>query len=562
MFALVRSSVAGRSWLFAMLMGAALSGCGSGGGGSAAPDSTQPPPTSGQPTPPTPPAPPVPQTPPNQPIGEPLNITASSGLGNYVIEGGNTVTLSVTVSGTGPISYQWYRDGAPIEGATQNSYTSPALSVAESGVQFHVIVSNSTGHVTSTVATVGVNHPFILPTITQEPITQTVDAGQSATFSVSATSPTPLTYQWRLHGDDIEGATGASYTTPPLTVGPTRWYSVVVRNSSGATYSASALAIVQPVPPQVIAQPIDPEVQSYLVAFGSLSESAGDQTVPATGNATVTVSSHERVDELPVEYEATLQLNQLDLYQIYAGHFSTPQHSLSLTRHVQGTVAGLELERYDGVLPVTSGSSYLGMDILIARDSDFDVGIGNWKRIGGEQYGYFSGIPAARGSFILGDPTDDAEIQDVSSGTYEGFSHGGLEFDLSFIYGFEEFSSAAHVTYDATTHELTLTLDGFQTYEGALNTGNLSSNWPVFTPGPTNALNAGAALSCVVTIDPSTNEFSCTLSYGGSEPAGTFKGKFYGPEGNEIAGTFALTGLIRYSLDDAMVGAVAVKRVP
>jgi hypothetical protein len=67
-----------------------------------------------------------------------------------------------------------------------------------------------------------------------------------------------------------------------------------------------------------------------------------------------------------------------------------------------------------------------------------------------------------------------------------------------------------------------------------------------------------------VTVDPSTNEFSCELSLdgNGSEPAGTFKGKFYGPEGNEIAGTFALTGLIRYSVDDAMVGAVALKRTP
>jgi hypothetical protein len=484
-------------------------------------------------------------------------------LGDSVTGDGGTVMLSVTVEGTGPISYQWYRDGAPIAGATQSNYTSPVLSAAESGVQFHVVVSNSAGQVTSPVGTVTVNPPYILPTITRNPEVLTVVAGQSATVSVGATSPTPLTYQWHLDGVLIEGATEASYTTEPLTVGPVRHYSVDVTNRSGTVYGGTAFVFVDPPPPRTIAKTIDQAMQSYLVALGSLSENAGEQTVPATGDATVTVSALERVDELPVEYQATLQLNALEHPEIAVGAgFSTLQQSLRLTRHVEGAVAGFDLDRYDGVLPVSSGRSSVGMDIIIAPRSDFVVGVGNWKVIGGEQRGYWSGFPAARGSFILGEPADDAEIQNVASGTYEGFSHGGLEFELLFMQGFEEFSSGAQVTYDETTHELTLTLDGFQTYEGALDTRTLASNWPVFEEGPTNALNAGAVLSCAVTVDPSTNEFACELSYAGGEPSGTFKGKFYGPEGNEIAGTFALTGLIRYSLDDAMVGAVALKRVP
>lgn len=558
MVAFARSCFSARPWLFAVVTAAALSGCGGGGGGDAS-GSMQPPPASEQPTTPTQPTEPTPPTP---PLAEAPRITGWSGLGNPIVGEGFPLTLSVTATGTAPISYQWYRNGAPIDGATESSYT-PTLVAADSGVQFYVTVSNSAGQVTSAAATVTVNPPYILPTITQYPENQTIVAGQSVTLSVSATSPTPLSYQWRLEGVDIDGATDASYTTPPLTAGPVRHYSVEVTNLSGSVYGGVAFVFVDPPPPQVIPKSVDPNVQSYLAALGSLSENAGEQTVPATGDATVTVSSYERVDELPIHYDATLQLNELQHDEIaYGAGFSSLQQSLSLTRHVEGTVAGFDLDRYDGVLPMASGRSNVGMDIIIAARSDFEVGIGNWKYIGGEQVGYWSGIPAARGSFILGEPTDAAEIQEVSSGTYEGFSHGGLEFELLFIQAFEEFSSAAHVTYDETTHELTLTLDGFQTYEGSLDTLAMISNWPVFEAGPTNALNAGAIFSCVLTVDPGTNEFSCELSYGGSEPSGTFKGKFYGPEGNEIAGTFALTGLIRYSLYDGMVGAVALKRVP
>jgi len=41
-----------------------------------------------------------------------------------------------------------------------------------------------------------VNAP-VLPTITTQPQDQTVDIGQTATFSVAATGTSPLTYQWQ-----------------------------------------------------------------------------------------------------------------------------------------------------------------------------------------------------------------------------------------------------------------------------------------------------------------------------------------------------------------------------
>ncbi|MCX8518303.1 MAG: immunoglobulin domain-containing protein, partial [Rhodoferax sp.] len=56
----------------------------------------------------------------------------------------------------------------------------------------------------------------IAPAITTQPDSQSVVAGQTATFSVTATGST-LSYQWKKNGTTIDGATSSTYTTPPTT---------------------------------------------------------------------------------------------------------------------------------------------------------------------------------------------------------------------------------------------------------------------------------------------------------------------------------------------------------
>ena len=55
------------------------------------------------------------------------------------------------------------------------------------------------------------------PSITTQPMSQTVPAGQTATFSVTASGSGTLSYQWQKNDTDISGATAASFTTPMLT---------------------------------------------------------------------------------------------------------------------------------------------------------------------------------------------------------------------------------------------------------------------------------------------------------------------------------------------------------
>jgi hypothetical protein len=81
----------------------------------------------------------------------------------------------------------------------------------------------------------------VAPTITTQPASVSVMAGQTATFQVAATGTAPLTYQWQRNGTNIAAATAATYTTPATTIGDSgATFSAVVSNSAGSATSNSA----------------------------------------------------------------------------------------------------------------------------------------------------------------------------------------------------------------------------------------------------------------------------------------------------------------------------------
>jgi hypothetical protein len=83
--------------------------------------------------------------------------------------------------------------------------------------------------------------PVVAPSVTAQPISQTVVEGQPATFSVSASGTAPLNYQWLKNGTAISGATGPSYTTPATTSSDEgNQFSVAVSNSAGNVISNAA----------------------------------------------------------------------------------------------------------------------------------------------------------------------------------------------------------------------------------------------------------------------------------------------------------------------------------
>src|SRR5208337_1648146 len=176
--------------------------------------------------------------------------TISAQPANQSVAVGQTATFSVTASGTAPLSYQWQKGTTAISGATSATYTTAATTTADSGSKFSVVVSNATGSTTSNAATLTVTATAVAPTITQQPASVTVTAGQTATFSVTATGTDPLTYQWLQGTTSITGATSASYATPATTTANSgTQYKVIVSNSVGSATSNVATLTVNAAPP-------------------------------------------------------------------------------------------------------------------------------------------------------------------------------------------------------------------------------------------------------------------------------------------------------------------------
>jgi hypothetical protein len=157
---------------------------------------------------------------------------------------GSTITLTALANGVPAPTYQWKRGPNDIAGATSASYTTPPLTVADSGLQYSVVASNSQGSVSSAAVALTVTLPPIAqtaPAFTQQPTSVTATLGGSATFTALATGLPAPTYQWRRGGTNIAGATAASYTTPAVTLADDgAQFTVVATNSLGSVTSMAA----------------------------------------------------------------------------------------------------------------------------------------------------------------------------------------------------------------------------------------------------------------------------------------------------------------------------------
>jgi hypothetical protein len=153
---------------------------------------------------------------------------------------GSNVTFTVAASGSTPMSYQWRFNAANIAGGTSSSYTKNNAQATNAG-SYSVVVSNLAGTATSANAVLTVNTP---PSITGQPQSQSVIAGNNATFTVAASGASPFSYQWRFTGTNIPGATASAYTRNNVQLQDGGSYTVVVTNSLGLATSAPAALTV------------------------------------------------------------------------------------------------------------------------------------------------------------------------------------------------------------------------------------------------------------------------------------------------------------------------------
>ena len=173
---------------------------------------------------------------------------------------GKPATFSVSATGAGTLGYQWQRrnPGAAsysnIAGATGSTYTLSSAALSDSGAGYRVVVSNASGSVTSSAATLTVtSNRTPAATITAPASGTLYSAGQTFTYSGTGTDPedgslsgSAFTWQADFHHADhvhpfIQPTTGSksgSFTLPTTgEVSADVWYRVylTVRDSKGLT---------------------------------------------------------------------------------------------------------------------------------------------------------------------------------------------------------------------------------------------------------------------------------------------------------------------------------------
>jgi hypothetical protein len=171
--------------------------------------------------------------------------------GDTTICRGGTATLTANVSnGTGTTTYQWQSSNdnstfANISGATNATYTTPALSTTT----FYRVIINQTGSgcgsATSASATVNVvNDPSVNITTNYT----TLCSGGTVTLSANVSEGNgTTTYQWQNSTDNItfsniSGAIAATYTTPALTA--TSYYRVNISQTGVGCNTISATTTI------------------------------------------------------------------------------------------------------------------------------------------------------------------------------------------------------------------------------------------------------------------------------------------------------------------------------
>jgi len=173
-----------------------------------------------------------------------LAVDTLSGPGT--VAWGQSASFSASASGgVAPLSIQWVRDGTPIPGATGGSYVLPAVTMADQGALFWVVVTDARGETVAptTAQRVALQvTPPAAPTIVSQSQSVTVAAGAAASFSVT-TSGTGVTVQWYRDGVAVSGATADSYSFTAASGDNGARFHAVITDVAGQTAASTAVTL-------------------------------------------------------------------------------------------------------------------------------------------------------------------------------------------------------------------------------------------------------------------------------------------------------------------------------
>jgi hypothetical protein len=177
---------------------------------------------------------------------------------NTTINDGQTATFTAAATGNPTPTVQWqvntgsvWANVADGTGGTTNSYTTVALTSAQTGYQYRALYTNSvTANVATNAATVTVNSSSSSPLVTTQPTSQTVTAGATVTLIAAASGNPAPTVKWQVNSgsgwSDIAGATSPTYSFTSAAGDNGRQYRAVFTNGVGSDATTTAATVLVP----------------------------------------------------------------------------------------------------------------------------------------------------------------------------------------------------------------------------------------------------------------------------------------------------------------------------
>jgi len=245
---------------------------------------------------------------------------------------GQPATFAIIITGAAPWIIEWLKDGQPIPGKTTPTLAFTAVTENDDAF-YSARVSNGNQTLTTQPVRLNVYDP---PTLLINPEDLTINPGESATFSVIATSEFgDLHYQWLFNGTPIPNAADAStYTIAKAQKTNQGTYSVAVSNPAGTTLSDEADLFVNN-PVVITSQP-----QNIATTAGQTVQFS----VTATGTGSLSYQWQFDGQDLPGETSDTLQVtasaDTVGRYRVRISNLVGALWSLSATLTLEGALVG------------------------------------------------------------------------------------------------------------------------------------------------------------------------------------------------------------------------------
>ncbi|MBQ4536691.1 MAG: immunoglobulin domain-containing protein [Lachnospiraceae bacterium] len=229
-------------------------------------------------------------------LTQPQGFTALEGVAK---------SLSVTVDGTAPITYQWYKDNVAINGATSATLELADITMADAG-SYTVKITDKYSSMTSAVAKVIVHKNL---KITGQPQAIALVEGETGSLSVTAEGQGTVKYQWYKDNVAISGATSATLNLGAVELADAGAYKVVVSDDNSAqngTKSSSVVTVTVDKKLVITTQP-----RSITLVEGA----NGSLSVTAAGQGTLTYQWYKDGVKLDGKTSATLSLSAITAEQ-------------------------------------------------------------------------------------------------------------------------------------------------------------------------------------------------------------------------------------------------------